>query len=289
MNSRQDLPLKNDIAARFVPKIVALMVYLGTLSFVFSLFMIHSTQSWENQFTTHLSVEIPTLPGTSSNEIQSQVLQLLNRTPGVQHAAAVSQKEMAALFRSLLGEDVNSELFSLPLILDVTLNGKEKIDINSLEIHLKNISPTIQLTDHRDWQGQVSNLIRTTVLIAFIITCLILFAALATTTFATHTSLLIHRQVIEILSLIGATHSYIAKQFQMNAFKQGLIASAIGSTLAFLTFFGVVTLLEKADLPFVVNSSFFSQSLCVFAFAPFLTSLSMMLTARLVVMRTLKS
>lgn len=288
MNSRQDLPLKKDIAARFVPKIVALMVYLGTLCFIFTLCMIQSTHLWETQLTTHLSIEIPTFSRISSGALQSRVLELLNQTPGVQHATAVPQKEMAALFRSLLGEEINIEQFSLPVIIDVSLNGKEKVDTHRLETHLKDISPHIQLIDHRNWQAQVLSLIHTSVLIALMVTVLILLAALATTTFATRTSLLIHRQIIEVLSLIGATNSYIAKQFQMNALKQGLIASTIGSFFAFLTFLGIVTLLERAGLPFVVNASFYSQALCVFVLAPFFTAFSMMLSVRLSVMKALR-
>ena len=287
MTRQQDLPLKKDIAARFVPKIVTLMVYLGTLCFVFTLFMIHSAHSWETQFTTHLSIEIPTLPEPSPGTLQSRVLQLLNRTPGVHHAVAVPQKEMETLFHSLLGEEVNMDLLSLPVIIDVILDGKEKVDTSILETHLKNISPYIQLMDYREWQAQVLNLTRTSVIIASMVTLLILFAALTTTTFATRTSLLIHRQVIEILSLIGATNSYIATQFQMNALKQGLIASAIGSFFAFLTFVGISTLLEKAGFPFIINSFFFSQSICVFALAPFLTAFAMMISARLAVMKAL--
>ncbi|OJW54002.1 MAG: hypothetical protein BGO67_08025 [Alphaproteobacteria bacterium 41-28] len=288
MNNRQDLPLKNDIAARFVPKIVALMVYLGTLCFVFTLFMIHSTHSWESQFSSDLSIEIPTFPGTPSGMLQSRVLQLLNNTPGVRHAVAVPQKDMANLFHSILGEEVNIDLLSMPVIIDVTLDGKKMIDTKSLEAHLKNISPHIQLLDHRAWHSQVSSLIHTSVMLALLITFLVLFAALATTIFATRTSLLIHRQIIEVLSLIGATNTYIANQFQTNALKQGLIASTLGSFLAFLTFLGIVILLEKIGLPFNINTSFFLEAVCIFMLAPFLTAFSMMLSVRWAVMRALR-
>ncbi len=288
MNSRQDLPLKNDMAARFVPKIIGLMVYLGTLCCVFTLFMVHSTSLWEGQFTTDLSVEIPTLPGTSSSTIQSRVLDLLNRTPGVHHATALPQKEMENLFRSLLGQEVNKDILSLPVIIDVSLDGKEKIDTQSLETHLKNISPHIQLVDYRAWQGQISNLIHTCVLLALLVTGLVLFAALATTTFATRTSLLIHRHVIEVLSLMGATHAYIAHQFQMNALKQGLIASTLGALCALLTFLGLVVLFEKAGFSFVVSSSFFFQAAFVFIMGTMLTSFLMMISTRWAVMKALQ-
>lgn len=82
MNKRQDLPLKNDVAARFVPKIVALMVYVGTLCFVFTLFMTHTARVWETQFATQLSIEIPTFSDNASGAVQERVVQLLNKTPG---------------------------------------------------------------------------------------------------------------------------------------------------------------------------------------------------------------
>lgn len=92
MNHQMDLPLHQDITARFVPKIVALMVYLGTLCFVFTLFMIHSSSSWEKEFTTHLSVEIPSLNDVPATALQDKVLKLLNQTPGVEHAVAVPKR-----------------------------------------------------------------------------------------------------------------------------------------------------------------------------------------------------
>lgn len=289
MSNQYDFPLNRDIAARFVPKIVALMVYLGTLCFVFTLFMIHSTAAWEKEFTTHISIEIPTLKGVSSSSLQYKVFELLNRTPGIQHAAVVPQKEMMALLRSLLGEEVNIDLFSLPVVIEASLTEEEKLDIKSLETSLKSIYSHIHLTDHRTWQIQVSNLIHTGVLITFFITMLTLLAALATAVFATKTSLLIHRQVIEVMSLIGATHSYISKQFQIHALKQALIASTIGSLFAFLTFFALISFLEKLELPCVVSTSFFSQALCIFALAPFLTAFAMMISVRFAVMKALKS
>ncbi len=287
MSNHQDLPLKNDIATRFLPLIVGLMVYVGTLCFVFTLFIVSSTHVWKTQLSTQLTLEIPTSPHASSVPLQAQVLQILNKTPGIQQASAVPQKEVETLLQSLLGTAV-PDLQGLPVLIEVSLNGKETVDIPALEKHLKNVSPQIQLIDHRPWQVQVSSLINASVILASTLTFLVLLTALVTTTFAARTSLLIHRQVVEVLHLIGATNEYIAKQFQMHALKQGLLASALGASLAFLTFIGITALLEKVGLPFAALSSFFVQAFCVFALAPFVTSFFMMLSARLTVMRGLR-
>lgn len=288
MKRQQDLPLKKGIAARFLPQIVGLMMYLGTLCFVFTLFMVQATQSWKNELTTQLTLEIPTTLGGASTALQSRILEVLTRTPGIQSATVVPQKEVTDLLHSLLGNEVNMDLFSLPVIIDISLNEKEVVDIPSLEAHLKVISPQLQLNDHRSWQGKVSRLIHMSVAIASTLTLLILFVALAVTIFATRTSLMIHRQVIEVLSLIGATPSYIANQFQMNALKQGLMASAIGSGLAFLTYMGILMFLEGGEFPFS-EPIFFLQPICVFIGAPVLAALLMMISVRFSVMRALRS
>jgi cell division transport system permease protein len=284
-----DLPLNKDMTARFAPKVIALMVYLGTLCFVFTLFMVHSSTSWEQEFTTHLSIEIPSVDNASSTLLQEDVLDLLKETPGIQKAAPVPQKEMASLFRSLLGNDIDIDFFSLPSVIDVSLAPEGTVDITKLEQALKKISPHTHLTDQRTWQAQVANLIHTSILITFSITVLILLAAFATATFATKTSLLIHRHIIEVLSLIGAPHDYIAGQFQRHALKQALLASGLGSCGAFLTFFVLMTLLERADFPCTLESSFFSQTLCIFALVPFLTAFAIMFSVRRAVLKDLRS
>jgi len=100
MSARSDLPLKNDIAARFLPLIVALMVYLGSLCLVFTLFIVQTTRSWELQFSNHLTIE---MPGTSSSETQAKVLALLKKASGVHQATVVPPQEMERLLTSLLG------------------------------------------------------------------------------------------------------------------------------------------------------------------------------------------
>lgn len=289
MRMQQDLPLRKDIAARFVPKIIGLMVYLGSLCFVFTLFMFFATYTWEQELTTDISIEIPTFSNQSSLELEKKALDVLKNTPGVQEAKVIPQSELMSLFHSVVGENLNPQLLSLPIIIDVAFVKGQSINLNQLKKELRAVSPHLEIINHRDWQSQVAKLIHSGVLLAFSVTCLILFAALATTMFATHTSLLIHRQIIEVLSLIGATNSYIAKQFQMNALRQGLISGTLGSLFAFLTFMGISYLFESAGLVLITDSVFFWQAICVFTLAPFFTALLMMFVARLAVMRVLRS
>lgn len=288
MRLQRDLPLRKDIAAHFVPKIVGLMVYLGSLCFVFTLFMLFVTLNWEQELTTDISIEIPTFSSQSASELENKALDILKRSPDVEDAKVIPQDEMMNLFHSVVGENLNPQLLSLPIIIDVSFKRGKIVDVNDLKKQLEVISPHLEIINHREWQSQVSKLVHSGVLLAFLLTCLILSAALATTMFATHTSLLIHRQIIEVLSLIGATNSYIAKQFQMNALRQGLVSGVLGSLCAFITFLGISFLFKSAGLIQVTDSSFFIQALCVFIAAPLFTAFLMMFVARVAVIRVLR-
>ena len=153
MNNRQDLPLKNDIAARFLPIIVGLMVYLGSLCCVFTFFVLDSSTSWKSQLTTHVTLELSASSSIESASLQARVLQLLNKTPGVEQVAAVPQKDLETLLNSLVGRGVALNLPSLPILIDISLNDDAPVDLANLEAHLKNISPQIQMINHRGWAG----------------------------------------------------------------------------------------------------------------------------------------
>jgi cell division transport system permease protein len=51
--------------------------------------------------------------------------------------------------------------------------------------------------------------------------------------------LAIHRRVIEIVHLVGAQDSYIARQFLFHALRLGLLGGTIGAALAAATWLGL--------------------------------------------------
>jgi len=68
-----------------------------------------------------------------------------------------------------------------------------------------------------------------------------------TVVFVTRTGLDVHRRVIDIVHLVGATDGYIAGQFQANALTLGLLGGIGGLALAGLTLVIVAALLSGID------------------------------------------
>ena len=67
--------------------------------------------------------------------------------------------------------------------------------------------------------------------ISFAVMIVILISAVATVVFTTRTGLAIHSDVVEVLHLIGAQDSYVARQFQNHTLRLASAGAAVGFLL----------------------------------------------------------
>jgi cell division transport system permease protein len=119
------------------------------------------------------------------------------------------------------------------------------------------------------------------------IVILIGIAAAATVVFATRTGLAVHQGAIEVLHIIGARDTYIARQFQVRAMSLALRGGLLGLILATMTLAllaGIAGNLEGPLLPqLAVTPSLWGG----LAALPLAAALIATLTARITVVRTL--
>ncbi|MFX5956994.1 FtsX-like permease family protein, partial [Acinetobacter baumannii] len=67
---------------------------------------------------------------------------------------------------------------------------------------------------------------------------------LVTISLVTHSGLVIHREVIDTLQLMGATPSYIARQFEIQAFRLSLKGGVLG-LIAMIPFLYLLSLISR--------------------------------------------
>ena len=85
-----DTLLNMDPSGRFVPWIVALMVYLATISLIVAFSVSSLINRWESGLSETLTIEIPShsivKPGLeeSTSQVKSNVIQTLLKTPGIE-------------------------------------------------------------------------------------------------------------------------------------------------------------------------------------------------------------
>jgi cell division transport system permease protein len=169
----------------------------------------------------------------------------------------------------------------------VTVDTDAPPDVAVLARRLEAAVPGTLLDDHKRWLGKLLDLARFVQIFAGAIVLLVGGIAVMAVVFVTRTGLSVHREVIEILHLIGARDPYIARQFQRHALRLGLRGGVTGSVLALATLLAVGQALGQVEsaLPPVLSLSLAEWS--VLALLPFVTTAVAMVTARATVLGTL--
>jgi cell division transport system permease protein len=234
LSPRIDLAPGRDGSNRFLPWIIGLMVFLAALALTGAMAIESATAQWRGGLAGSMTVVVETT-ASGDTETESRVEAAVNvmmSTPGVLSAVPLDRSEVIALVEPWLGRNVASADLPIPRLIDVVLAPGTTIDAAELERRLSDAVPGAELDDHKLWIQRVVRLGRVAEAIALAVVFLIAASAAATVVFATRTGLAVQRDVIEVLHLIGARDSYIARQFQGVAVSLALRGGAIGLLLA---------------------------------------------------------
>jgi cell division transport system permease protein len=290
-----DLPLKNDAATRFLPWLVAPMVFLCAIALA-GAFILHGLIGrWDRDVAGTLTVEIvsPTGDGPDSAEkARTNVLdaeRLLKAFPGVRAAKALSQDQLIALLAPWLGNSDLLKELPLPALIDVTTDPASPPDLALMSTKLAQAIPGASVDDHRVWLSRLIGLGRSIEWLASGIVLLIGFVTSATVFQATRTGMAIHHEVIEVLHLIGAPDDYIARQFADRAFTLGLRGGVIGFALTAPAMAAIGFSAHHLEGGFLADLSLPWTGWGAILLLPVSAALLSMITARVTVHRTLAS
>jgi len=285
LGRRIDLPFERDQSTRFLPWIVALMVFLGALMFAGALVVSDTIDSWDSTLTGRMTVQIP--QDAATDTATETLVTMLEATPGVAAVRPVPAREARALLIPWLGEEVVDSGLPIPALIDVELAADARLDSNLLAARLSQSVAGTTVDDHRVWLSALINLGRTVEILAFVILGLIASAAIVAVIFTTRSGLAVHAAIIELLHQMGAHDSYIAGQFQIQAMKlslRGGFAGAAAAAVVLLVFAWVGRGIDAAFLPPVTLTITEWIALLI---VPGGAVAIAMLTARLTVLRAL--
>lgn len=245
MWGRNDLALARDPSTRFLPGLLAVLVYLAALAAVGGLTAHGFVRDWDLRLAGTLTVQIPPSVGAEAEasralteERREAVLRLLRVTPGVAEARAIAEPEAAALLEPWLGAELVGVL-PMPTLIDVRLAPGQPLDRDTLAERLENAAPGTRLDDHARWLADARALGRTIAVTGLVVIVLVSFAAVMAVVFAVRTGLGVHRDEIEVLHLIGAPDRFIARQFQRHTGRLAAAGALAGALLAAATLIGL--------------------------------------------------
>jgi cell division transport system permease protein len=286
------LPLSQDAASRFLPWLIAFMVWLAAMALAAVMALSTMSEDWRQGLSGTLTIQIiPTgdeTPAIMDARVDT-ALKLMRKTPGISSANPIPHSRVLELLEPWLGRDAISGALGLPLprLIDGQLKPRASVDTRALGALLSAAVPGATLDDHGLWLKRLVELANAVEGIAFAVLALITIVAIATIVFATRAGLDIHHQVIQLLHLIGARDGYISAQFQWQALWLSLKGGIAGLALAAATLAALGTLMARIEAGLLPPLSLTVWQWASLAAVVLCATVISVLTARITVMRAI--
>lgn len=230
--------LARDAATRTMPWMVAVMAFIAALALALALAVESAAARFGAGLSGNVTVEIPHADVPAAAEARAAaVVAAVGKVPGVLSASAIPRAATAKLVEPWLGADLAGSGLAgaglpLPTLVDVRIDAAAPPAAGALAAAVAAVGPNIRVDDHRQWLDRLLGWVMAVrVAAAAVLACAVLGIVL-TIALATRAALAIHREVIEILHVIGAQDGYIARQFQRQALWLGFRGGVIGAALA---------------------------------------------------------
>lgn len=284
----QAVPLDHDTSGRYLPLLVAIMVYLAALALAGGMAANKLADRWDSGLAGTLTIQLPAPPaGQESDPVLQDVIDLLQQTPGIATVEALDDGAVAALLEPWLGDAVLASDLPLPQLIAVTIEPQQAPDLPALRRSVVALAPGGLVDDHQRWLSHFLDLARAIEIMAIVVVALVVFAAAMMVAFVTRMGLAAHDQAIELLHLIGAQDSYVARQFQSHALSLGLRGGLIGLACALPTLYLARHLLEQINSGLLPELSLQPYQWALLILLPVASAVVTMFTARITVLRTL--
>ncbi|MEJ6404150.1 cell division protein FtsX [Yoonia sp. 2307UL14-13] len=220
------------ITARLTIFVAGAMAFLAVFVLALSLSAGRAADRWANELAQAATLRMPI--DTPAEEI-ARAVDILNTTPGIAAARALTVDEQQTLLAPWLGAELTLDALPVPQLIEIVATD-EGYDRAGLQARLTGEFPDAVLDDHGRWRAPLIAAAGRLRLIGGIVTLLIGGAMAAMIVLAAQASLAANAQVIRVLRLVGARDIYIARAFVRRFTLRALIGAVIGAV------FGVIAL-----------------------------------------------
>ena len=210
----------------------AAMAFLAVFALALSLAAGRLADTWGNALARSSTVRI-SAPAEQMAAQTAAALRVLQTTPGVLEARALSAEEQRALLEPWFGPDLPVETLPVPQLIDVT-ETEDGYDSAGLRLRLSAEVPGAVLDDHTRWRRPLIASASRLRLLGWVSIALIAAATGAMVTLAANAALAANAQVIAVLRLVGATDAYIAGAFVRRFTLRALGGAAAGAAVAII-------------------------------------------------------
>ncbi len=205
------------------------MAFLAVFALALSLAAGRIAADWEAALAQSSTVRVSAPSGQVEAQL-ARVLEVLDSTPGVAAARVLSDDEQRALLAPWFGPDLPLDTLPVPRLVAIT-ESPGGYDAAGLGARLAGEAPGAVLDDHGRWRAPLARAASRMRAFGFVSLGLIAATTAAIITLAASAALSANAQVIEVLRLVGARDSYIARAF-VRRYTLRAFFGATGGTLA---------------------------------------------------------
>ncbi len=283
-----ELQLEKDASSRYLPVVIAAMVFLATLALI-GLFSIHSAiGNWSAAVSGNLTVEIAYAEGQDLDKKMNKAAKALETFPGIEAVRPLSLDETAQLLTPYLGRADIIKQLPLPRLIEITISEGSPIDLLAAAKKLSSEVPGAILNTHRPWLDKMILLARSVQSLAAAVMLLVGIVTVIIIVFAARTGMVMHHDIIEVLHLIGAKDSYIARQFQNYFARLSLFGAVPGLIMAIIIMQILSVLADRLEAGLISAPTMILEGWIALAMVPVLVVLLTTITVRWIVLSSLK-
>ena len=292
---KQELPLKDNSTTLFLKVMISIAVFLFAVTLAGVLSINSMLNAWNNSILGSLTVQI--MPVNNINqekarletlEQQKKAVDFLKKLPEAEQVSTLNDAQLQNLLQPWLGDGIDISELPTPRLIDVKLKKGAEIDFAKLAAKLAEVSPLASLDNHKLWLDKLEKVADGLKMLAMSILVLVIAITSGAIFYTTQTNLGLHKNIIEILHVMGAKDTYVAQQYAKRDAMLGFVGGCIGLFFAVPTIFMIAGLAEQIEGGIISEArlNWFSWGLILSL--PLVSSLAAMTTAYYTVKRTLE-
>ena len=223
---RQD---EREVALHYV---IGVMCVLACLAALVSLASDRAAEGWSRDIRAEVTIQVRPAGLESGSVAAAKAAEVLAGVRGVSEVTALEPEKAKALIKPWLGDAILDDL-PIPNLVEVRLDPKHPATGGALMTALSLQDVDASLDDHSVWLKDIEQGALTIRLIASGVFLIIGSATAAVVGFATRAGLTARADVVDVLSLCGASDTFIAERFQFRfarmSFESGLLGAAVAA------------------------------------------------------------
>lgn len=230
---------ERSIAGTALMLVIAIMGCLACLAVGAVSLVDRAARDWSADIGRELTIEVTSIDQAAMDSRLSMAVELARTAAGIGGVRIIDEAETRALLEpwlGILGSEAALAELPIPRLVALTVADAALLDLPTLQDALDVQVPGATVDDHRVWTQQMAAMAGAMVIGGLAILALVLVATILCVIFATRAAMAGNKDVVDVLHFVGASHTFIAGQFQHHFLMLGMRGGLIGGVSAIAFF-----------------------------------------------------